>query len=447
MNRPIRPGLPLAAREALKGIVGRLKPADREPEIIVAAPALTDFTTLPGFRDLNLQRSMAELVGLNNPFFQMHDIRASAETRIEGRSYLNFSSYDYLGLNGHVAVADAAKAAIDRYGISASASRVVAGERPIHKALETALADHYHHEGAVVFVSGHATNVSTISTIMGPKDLVVYDSLAHNSIVLGATFSAAERRPFPHNDFRALSAVLDSIRAQFQRVLIVVEGLYSMDGDAPDLAEFITIKNHHGAWLMVDEAHSLGVLGQTGKGLFEYCAVDPTQVDIWMGTLSKTLSGCGGYIVGPQALIDVLKCTAGSFVYSVGLPPAIGAASLAALELMQAEPERVQRLQKNGSLFLKLAREAGLDTGNSLGMAIIPLIVSSSLVAVALSQKLFERGINVQLIIPPAVPEKSSRLRFFITSEHTEAHIRTTVAAISEEVQKIGDGYGLLQKA
>jgi 7-keto-8-aminopelargonate synthetase-like enzyme len=234
------------------------------------------------------------------------------------------------------------------------------------------------------------------------------------------------------------------MRGRFQRVLIVVEGLYSMDGDAPDLAEFIAVKNRHSAWLMVDEAHSLGVLGPHGKGVFEACGVDPQQVDIWMGTLSKTLAGCGGYIAGPRALIDILKCTAGGFVYSVGLPPAIAAACLASLQLMQREPARTQRLQENGTLFLKLAREAGLDTGTSQGMAIIPILLRNSLVTVALGQKLFERGINVQLIIPPAVPEQSSRLRFFITSEHSEAQIRSTVTALAEELEKIGDGTSLL---
>jgi 8-amino-7-oxononanoate synthase len=444
MNRPIRSGLPNAARQALQGIVGRLQLSHPERGTAQANLDMTDFSTLPSFRDLKMQRSLADLVGLDNPFFRQHEVRAGAETTINGRIYLNFSSYDYLGLNGHPSVIAAAKEAIDQYGVSASASRVIAGERPIHRALETALANHYGQEGAIVFVSGHATNVATISTLMGPKDLVIHDSLAHNSIVLGATFSGAERRPFPHNDFAALNALLETSRARYQRVLIVVEGLYSMDGDVPDLKELVDVKTRHAAWLMVDEAHSLGVLGPTGKGLFEYSGADPCHVDIWMGTLSKTLSACGGYIAGPQVLIDILKCTAGSFVYSVGLPPALAAASFAALKLLDAEPERVLKLQQNGALFLQLAHASGLDTGYSIGQAIIPIIVSNSLIAATLGQRLFERGINVQMIIPPAVPEKSSRLRFFVTSEHTDVQIQTVVAAIAEELQKIADGGGLL---
>jgi 8-amino-7-oxononanoate synthase len=446
MSRQSRTGLPVAARKALQTIVGRLQVGDPAPDVTQPFGGMTDFTTLLAFRDLKLQRSMAELVGLENPFFRLHETRAGAETWIDERSYVNFSSYDYLGLNGHEEIIAAAKAALDLYGVSASASRVVAGERPIHRALENALAEHYQQQSAVVFVSGHATNVSTISTIMGPKDLILYDSLAHNSIVLGAGFSGAERRAFPHNDHAALNALLETMRPRFQRVLIVIEGLYSMDGDVPDLGEFVAIKERHAAWLMVDDAHGLGVLGQSGKGLFEHCNVDPHKVDIWMGTLSKTLSGCGGYIAGPRTLIEILKCTAGGFVYSVGLPPSIAAASLASLEVMHREPERVQRLQKNGKLFLELAQAKGLQTGMSLGFAVIPILVQDSLVAVSLGQRLFERGINVQPIIPPAVPEKSSRLRFFITSEHREEQLRLAVAAISEELQVIGDGRSLLDR-
>ena len=181
----------------------------------------------------------------------------------------------------------AASAAIATFGSSCSASRLVAGERTIHTDLERALADHYGQEDAVVFVSGHGANMTTIGAILGPRDLVVHDALAHNSIVLGATLSGAARRSFPHNDSEALDRILTSCRAQYERVLIVAEGLYSMDGDCADLPALVEIKRRHGAWLMMDEAHGLGVLGKTGRGCFELHGVDPTDVDIWMGTLSK----------------------------------------------------------------------------------------------------------------------------------------------------------------
>ncbi len=177
------------------------------------------------------------------------------------------------------------------------------------------MAQHYGQEDCVVFVSGHATNVSTIGAILGPKDLIVHESLAHNSILAGAILSRAERRSFPHTDFMALDLLLTSIRPRFERVLIVVEGLYSMDGDVPDLPMLVEIKRRHNAWLMVDDAHGLGVLGPKGYGLFDHSGTDPREVDIWMGTLSKTLAGCGGFIAGPTALVEYLKCMSGGFVY------------------------------------------------------------------------------------------------------------------------------------
>ena len=422
-------------RGALQDIVARrmdaervsLRESAREPSPFEQN---TDFSTLPGMQELRLQRSAADHIGLANPFFRVHDVRAGATTCIEGRDFTNFSSYDYLGLNGHPEVQAAACAAIQTYGSSCSASRLVAGERPFHRELELALAAHYKAEDAVAFVSGHGTNVTVIGALLGPKDLVIHDSLAHNSIVLGANLSGAARRSFPHNDVEALDRILSSCRAQYERVLIVAEGLYSMDGDCADLAALVEIKRRHGAWLMIDEAHGLGVLGQSGFGIFELANVDPSDVDIWMGTMSKTLSGCGGYIAGCQMLVEYLKCMSGGFVYSVGLPPPMAAAALAALQLLQREPERVARLQRMSALFWTQAKARKLDVGSSEGHAIVPVVVHSSLAAVTLSQKLFERGINVQPIIHPAVPERHARLRFFLSSEHTPQQITGTIQAV-----------------
>ncbi|MBO0734920.1 MAG: aminotransferase class I/II-fold pyridoxal phosphate-dependent enzyme, partial [Methylocapsa sp.] len=230
------------------------EPQAANPHAAKAADGVMDFQNLPGYKELKLQRSMAALVGLDNPFFRLHETAAGATTIINGRPYLNYSSYDYLGLNHHPEVRAAAHAAIDQFGTSASASRLVAGERPGHRILEKALTQHYGQEDCAVFVSGHATNVSVIGAILGPKDLIVHESLAHNSILLGAALSRAERRSFPHNDVEALDALLASLRPQFERALIVVEGLYSMDGDIPDLPKLVEIKRRHNCWLMVDEA-------------------------------------------------------------------------------------------------------------------------------------------------------------------------------------------------
>jgi 8-amino-7-oxononanoate synthase len=397
----------------------------------------TDFSKLPGYNDLRVYRSLGQKFGLESPYFRIHDGRPGSHTEIGGQSLLNFSSYDYLGLNSHPEIIETAKQAIDRYGVSASASRHVAGERPVHHALERALAEHYGVAESLVFVSGYATNLGVIGQLVGPKDLIICDSLSHNSIVMGGVLSGAARRSFPHNDLDSLDRMLASARGHFQRALIVVEGLYSMDGDYPDLPRLIEIKSRHNAWLMVDEAHALGVLGKRGYGTAEHFGIDPRAVDIWMGTLSKTLAGCGGYIAGCHELIEYLKLTAGAFVYSVAMPPVIAASALKALEILHREPERVAQLQHNGVTFRSLAQSCGLDTGSGNGTAICPVIVADSLPAVMLSQRLFERGINVQPVMHPAVPAKASRLRFFLTAAHTEPEMKTAIQTTFEELQNI----------
>lgn len=410
--------------DASATVTVRSKPRSSIPE------AWTRFDQYPGYEKMLVSRAAADRLGLRNPFFISHDGAVGARTRIEGREYLNFSSYNYLGLNGHAIVNQAAKEAIDHYGSSASASRLVAGERPVQRELEQALAGLYEVEDCIVFVSGHATNISTIGTLFGPKDLVVHDSLIHNSVLEGIKLSGAARRSFPHNDSTALDAMLAEVRSRFERVLIIVEGHYSMDGDIPDLSALIDIKRRHGCFLMVDEAHSLGVLGKTGKGLHEHFNIAGKAVDIWMGTLSKTLAGCGGYIAGERALVEHLKYAAPGFVYSVGIAPPLAAAALAALKLMLKEPERVSRLQENGQLFLEMAKKNGFNTGSSQGFAIIPAIAGSSFKATKLSNKLFEHGINVQPIIYPAVEERAARLRFFLSAMHSGQDIRRVCATM-----------------
>ncbi len=392
--------------------------------------AFTRFDRHPGYEKMLVPKAASQRLGLANPFFLSHEGVAGAVTRIEGREYINFSSYNYLGLCGHPAVNKAARDAIDRYGTSASASRLVAGERPVQRELEEALAELYGVEDCVVFVSGHATNVSTIGYLFGPKDLIVHDSLIHNSVIEGIKLSGASRRSFPHNDVAALDRLLSSSRAQFERVLVVIEGHYSMDGDIPDLPAFIELKRRHKAFLMVDEAHALGVLGATGRGVAEHFGADGRDVDIWMGTLSKTLAGCGGYIAGERALVEHLKYAAPGFVFSVGMAPPLAAASLAALQVMLKEPERVSRLQERSHATLQMLRGEGVNVGLSMGFAIIPVIIKSSLKAVKLSRHLFERGVNVSPIIHPAVEEKMARLRLFMSAMHTQSQIEYTCKTI-----------------
>jgi 8-amino-7-oxononanoate synthase len=291
-------------------------------------------------------------------------------------------------------------------------------------------------EDALLFVSGHAANVSTIGSLMSDGDLVVHDEFIHNSAVVGIQLSGAASRGFRHNNLDACEKILRESRANYNNVLIVAEGIYSTEGDIPDLARLVEIKERYGAWLMVDDAHGVGVLGERGTGCAEHCGVDPKKIDIWMGTLSKTLASCGGYIAGSKVLIEILKYTAPGFVYSVGLPPPMTAAALAALQVLESEPDRVARMRRNSALFMREAHAAGLDTGNSVGLGILPVMVGTSLRVGKATHRLFDRGINVSPIFSPGVPINAARLRYFVTSEHTPEEIRNTVRATKEELDQ-----------
>lgn len=402
------------------------------------------FEDLPEYKRVMTQKLAGEMAGIANPFYRSHDVAAGATTRMGGREFINFASYDYLATNKDPLVAAQAKEAIDRFGISASASRLVAGERPVHVELEQRLAGVYGVDAAVCFVSGYLTNVATIGCLMGPQDLVIHDEFIHNSALAGIKLSGAARRLFKHNDVENLESILKTLSSDFRRILVIVEGVYSMDGDIADLPALLELKERYGFWLMVDEAHALGILGEKGRGTFEHFGVDPRDVDIWMGTLSKTTSSCGGYIAGSGALADILKAEAGGFVYSVGLAPVLANAAIAGLRILETEPERVARLKRNGNLFLRYAKEAGLDTGLSLGFSVVPVIVGDSLRAVQLSNDLLSEGVNVLPIIHPAVPEGMARLRFFITCDHTEEQIRHSVALTAGKLKDLQDrNFGL----
>jgi 8-amino-7-oxononanoate synthase len=409
----------------------------------------TSFASLPAYRQLSTQRALANAMGVNFPFYRSHDVRAGARSVIGGNAVVNFASYDYLGLNAHPEITEAVAEAAGRWGSSVSASRITAGERAFHQELEQVIAELYEAESSLVFVSGHATAISVIAALLGPKDLILHDSLIHNCVMVGAQLCGATRRSFPHNDMDALADILATTRDRFERVLIVAEGLYSMDGDGPDLARLVDIKEQFDCWLMVDEAHSLGVLGKTGKGIFEMAGVDPKRIDIWLGTLSKTAVSCGGYVAGSRVLIDFLKLTAPGMVYSVGIPPPASVAALTAIRLMLREPDRVQRLQANGQRFLQKARDAGLNIGASWGYAVTPVVLGDSLRTILLADRLLKRGYNAFPIVPPGVPEQSARLRFFISSEHTSDDIDGAVAATSEllaELTRSGPALGALAK-
>jgi 8-amino-7-oxononanoate synthase len=433
-------------REVTEAILDHMPPTG----VAAAATARTvveiprdayEIAEFPEVRALDQNFAMIRDAGLENPYFSVHEGLTGDRTIINGRELVSWASYNYLGMSGDTEVAAAAKAAIDRFGTSVSASRLVSGEKSLHQELEREIARLVGAEDAITFVGGHATNETVIGHVVGPGDLVFHDAFAHNSILQGAILSGARRRPFPHNDFRAADRMLGELRGQYRRVLVVIEAVYSMDGDIAELPRFIELARRHKALLMVDEAHSIGVLGRHGGGSGEQFGVNPADVDLWMGTLSKAFGSCGGYIAGSATLVRWLKYTVPGFVYSIGLPPAAAGAALGALRVLDREPERVERLHANSRLFLQLAREAGLDTGSSGGTAIVPVILGSSINALRLSRALFARGINVQPILYPAVEERAARLRFFISCRHTPEQIHRTIEACREELGTIDPGY------
>ncbi len=396
--------------------------------------------SFPAYKSLRNWESVGSIFGVKSPFFRTIEGADGNFTTMEGQSRLNFAWCDYLGLNQHPSLAAAMKDAIDEFGPCTSASRMVAGETPLHHALEREVAEFLGVDSALLFVSGHAANVSTIGSIMTEDDLIVHDEFVHNSAVVGMKLSRATTMSFTHGDYDKLEAILRRERGKHRNCLVIIEGLYSTEGDVTDLARAVEIKERYGAWLMVDDAHGLGVLGKTGRGIAEHAGIDARRIDIWMGTLSKTLASCGGYIAGNKELIDVLKHTAPGFVYSVGLLPAMTAAALAALaalRVIKAEPERVERLHAHGRLFLQLAKERKLNTGVCAGYGMMPVIAGDVLKAVKLWHAVYARGINPSLIVYPGVPMKAGRLRFFLTAAHTEDQIREALDVTAEELAKL----------
>lgn len=403
------------------------------PESFYKLEKMPEFVRLQGLRQ-QIHNS-----GIRNPFFSVHEGRIGDTTQIDGKQLISYASYNYLGLSGHPEVNASAKNAIDDFGTSVSASRIVSGEKTIHKMLEQELSEFLGVEDVITFPGGHACNESVIGHLVGRGDLIIHDSFAHNSLIQGAMLSGAQRRPFEHNDWQELDSILMKCRSEYQRVLIIIEGLYSMDGDYPNLPKFVEIKKRHKAWLYVDEAHSIGTLGETGRGLGELYGVDRGDVECWMGTLSKSFGSCGGFVGGTKALIEFLRYTTPGYVFAAGMPPANAGAALGSLRVLKQRPELVAQLQANAKLFLDLAKKAGLDTGMAQGTAIIPILTGHSMKALKLSEALFNNGINAQPIMYPAVPEKETRVRIFMTAVHSEAQIRESVEIIAREWAKIAN--------
>ncbi|MGV9412543.1 aminotransferase class I/II-fold pyridoxal phosphate-dependent enzyme [Nocardia sp. NPDC003693] len=381
--------------------------------------------------------SMTEQSGMTSPVFLPRTSPNDTVIRAEGApgELINFSAYNYLGLSSHPRVVQAAKAALDRYGASASASRIVSGEIPLYGELERRLADTYDVGDAMVTTSGYLTNAGVIGFLLGEGDVAICDTLIHGSVVSGTQWAGCRRINFRHNDPESLRAVLRMSRSGFDRALVVLEGHYSMDGTVGRVAELAAIAREFDCAVMVDEAHSFGVFGARGHGIREHYGMLGSEVDIWMGTLSKALGSCGGFIAGDADLIAAMKASAPGVAMLTGGPaPSTIAAALAGLEVLDSEPKRVSRLWRNAELFHAALRERGLNLGDSQGTPIIPVIIPGEMRAGFVSAMLLQRGVYAGAISAPAVPLGKERLRFFITSEHTEQQLLTTADLLAEIV-------------
>ena len=404
-----------------------------------------DSTVEPSFIDgfagyRALKRRMADVAqhNISLPFFEPRNGVSDSHITWQGRELINFSGYNYLGLSGDPRVSAAAHAAIDTYGTSASASRIVSGQIELHGELERRLANFLGTEDAIVFVSGYLTNVTVISHLLSKPDAAIIDTGAHNSIMTGAKLSGAKQLSFPVGEWEKLDALMDEKRSTFRRGLMVVEGVYSMDGHILDARRAVEAKRRNDLLLMVDEAHSLGTIGATGRGVCEAAGISPSGVDVHMGTLSKSLAGAGGYIAGSRGLIEYLRFLAPGFIFSVGLSPPDTAAALAALDILEREPHLSTEVQDCARMFRAIAREAGLTIGGDEESPVASLLVGDDKAGFILSNRLLEQGIHVQPIPPPAVPVGGTRLRFFLTRTHTEEQFRLTLPAIAREMEQLG---------
>jgi 8-amino-7-oxononanoate synthase len=391
---------------------------------IAQFPEMRDFATMCWYYDN--QRLPWQM-------YRKHLGIASAQVNVEGRDMLNFSSYNYLDLSHDPRVKDAAKQAIDRYGTSTGAGRIIRGDIPLFDEFEQELADMLGVEAAVMGVSGWGVNAGVIGYVARSQDLILYDEMVHNSMLTGAKISGARRLAFAHNDYDALERLLQEHRGSYERALILTEGVFSMDGDIPDVPRLIDIKRRHHALLMVDEAHSMGVIGPRGLGVVDYFGIDPRDIDIHFSTLSKSFATIGAYVAGCKELVTMLKYYApGIGLYIAAPNPANAAAALAALRIMRAEPQRARSVVAIADRFRERARAAGLDIGPSHDSGVVPVMLPDSETALWMSARLYERGVFAFPMIFPVVPRDAARLRFFLSAAHTEAHVDRAVAMLAE---------------
>jgi len=363
------------------------------------------------------------------------ELRGGSRVLVNGREMGMYASYSYLGLVGHPKINAAAHQAIDRYGTGTHGVRSLAGTLMVHRELEETIASFKGAEAAITYTSGYATNLTVVSTLVGRGDYVISDKLNHASIVDGCLMSGAKFVRFRHNDMQALEERLQHVESGATK-LVIADSVFSMDGDIIDFPKLVELCRRYDAWLMIDEAHSLGVLGKTGRGIEEHFGLEGS-IDIKMGTLSKTIPSVGGYVAGKKDLIQYLRHASRAYIFSAALPPASAAAAKASFEVILEEPWRVEKLNKNSKQFIQGLKERGFDTLFT-ETAIVPVICGTDEAAFSMTRAAQHKDTFVLPVVSPAVPPGLSRLRATVTAAHEADEIEKAMDVIYNAGKEIG---------
>jgi 8-amino-7-oxononanoate synthase len=381
------------------------------------------------------------------PYFRVMTSEAGPVVEMEGRETIMLGSNNYLGLTGDPRVKQAAREALETYGTGLTGSRLLNGTTPLHLELETELAEWMQTEEAIVFTTGHQANLGCIGTILGPEDTVICDSADHSSILDGCKLSGAKLRPFRHNQMPKLERMLDRAAGDGGGVLVVVDGVFSMEGDLADLPAIVDLCRAYGARLMVDEAHAVGVLGERGAGSCELFGLEDA-VDLRMGTFSKSLASCGGFIAGPTEVIEYLRFASRPFIFTASAVPAAVGAALAALRVIRTDGrELMDRLLDNARYLRQGFRDLGLVVvepgtladGSEATTPVVPVVVGEDYQAALLWKALFDAGLYTNVAIHPAVPPGAALLRTSLMATHEREHLDRALAIIEQTISKFPD--------
>jgi len=374
----------------------------------------------------------ADLYFYNQP---ISELRGGAQVLVNGRQMSMFASYSYLGLIGHPRINAAARNAIDQYGTGTHGVRTLAGTLSLHRELEDTIAGFKGTEAAITFTSGYVTNLTVVSTLVGRGDYVISDKLNHASIVDGCLMSGAKFVRFRHNDMEALEQRLQQMEAGATK-LVVADAVFSMDGDIIDFPRLVEICRKYHAWLMIDEAHSVGVLGKCGRGIEEYFNM-PGSIDFKMGTLSKTIPSVGGYVAGNKDLIEYLRHASRAYIFSAALPPAQAAAAKESFDVILDEPWRVEKLSANTRQFISGLKGRGFDTLYTQ-TAIVPVLCGEDETAYAMTREVQHNDVFVLPVVSPAVPPGLARLRATVTTAHEPDEIENAMQVIEAAGKRLG---------